>query len=393
MLQHRHYLGLLLAAGQLLAGATAATAKPFVPANDAQVLERLRIKPADPVERELQSLRARLTQKPGDLPLALTLAKRYIERGRLDSDPRYNGYAQAALAPWWDAAQPPTDVLVMRATLKQSTHNFDGAIADLDAAIKADPRNSQAWVTRALIMQVRGEYKNAKRDCVPLLQLSTQLVGVTCLAGVASLNGQADRSYNLLERVLKGTPKASNDEKLWALTVMGETAHRRNQPTLAEKHFKSAMALGPDSYLLGAYADFLLDEKRPEAVIALLKDQTRADGLLLRLAIAEAAIGSPAYSGHRAALEARFAAGRARNDSVHRREEARFLLLIGQPGPALKLALENWAVQREPADARVLLEAALASRDPKAAAPALAFLEESRLEDSYIARLTKQLKV
>jgi len=71
-----------------------------------------------------------------------------------------------------------------------------------------------------------------------------------------------------------------------------------------------------------------------------------------------------------------------RGDSVHRRDEARFTLsLLGDPAAALALARANWEVQREPADARLLLDAALAVDDAAAARPALAFLAASGLED------------
>jgi hypothetical protein len=53
---------------------------------------------------------------------------------------------------------------------------------------------------------------------------------------------------------------------------------------------------------------------------------------------------------------------------LHRREEARYLLTIeGDAAGSLRLARENWRVQREPADLRILEEAGGATGD----APAL----------------------
>ena len=66
-------------------------------------------------------------------------------------------------------------------------------------------------------------------------------------------------------------------------------------------------------------------------------------------------------------LRDRFEASRLRGDRVHLREEARFTLhLLNDPKAALKLAQENWQVQKEPADVRILLEAALAAHDAAA---------------------------
>ncbi len=44
---------------------------------------------------------------------------------RARSDPRYLSYAEAALGPFWDLPSPPNDVLVLRATVRQSVHDFD----------------------------------------------------------------------------------------------------------------------------------------------------------------------------------------------------------------------------------------------------------------------------
>ena len=58
---------------------------------------------------------------------------------------------------------------------------------------------------------------------------------------------------------------------------------------------------------------------------------------------------------------------------------------------ALELARANYAQQREPADARLLLEAALAARQPAAAEPALKWLAESGIESVALKALAAQL--
>jgi len=178
------------------------------------------------------------------------------------------------------------------------------------------------------------------------------------------------------------------------LTILAETAEALGETTAAERHYQQALSLGVrDAYLLNAYADFLLDRGRPEQVIELLAAETRGDGSLLRLALAEQRLAAPELDDHRAVLGARFAASRRRGDAIHLREEARFTLqLLQQPRRALQLALENWRVQREPWDARVVLEAALAAGAPSAAAPILQWLRRSQLENIRIQGLVEQLR-
>jgi len=54
--------------------------------------------------------------------------------------------------------------------------------------------------------------------------------------------------------------------------------------------------------------------------------------------------------------------------------------------------LANWRVQREPADARLVLEAALACGDKPAAKQVLDWLKANKLEDRRLQTLAKQLE-
>ena len=128
-------------------------------------------------------------------------------------------------------------------------------------------------------------------------------------------------------------------------------------------------------------------------MLPLLKDGARADVLMLRLALAAKATGDARAAGWTRELAARFDAARARGDSTHEKEESRFALaLLGDAPRALTLARANYALQREAADARVLLEAAVAARQPEAAAPVLAWLASGPVEDAALRTLAAQLK-
>jgi Tfp pilus assembly protein PilF len=383
-----------------LAGVAPGWSAPFAPRDDAQVLERLRTLPADAATRSVRQLRAQLAAQPRNLELAARLARRYLEKSRADSDPRFLGYAQSALAPWWHLAQPPVSVLVLRATIRQSNHDFESALSDLTAALERDPQNAQAWLTKAIVLQVRGDYDEARRCCLPLWRLTSELVAVTCASSTASLNGDATKSFNLLRQSFGNAINATPSEKAWAATVLAEIAARLGRTHEAEDYFRRALAVGQrDAYLLGACADFLLDQDRPEAVIPLVAEETLADALLLRLALAEQNLSGKSarqrepLAAHIALLEARFEASRRRGDAVHRREEARFALhLLQQPVAALELARANWNVQREPADSRILLEAALAARNGVAAHPVLEWLAKNKTEDVQLTKLADQLR-
>ncbi len=377
----------------VLSDVGASYSEPYLPTDDAQVLERLSLKGADPIARELEALRADLRRNPRNLETAVKLAARYIEQGRSEGDPRFLGQAQAVLSPWWSEPTPPPAVLLLRATIRQNAHEFDLALADLDNVLAVQPTNAQAWLTKASIFQVQARYDDARRACRRLARLAASHVLLGCLGDLAGVTGQSAKSRASLRAVLSG-PGLSGRERIWIATILAETAARAGAIRDAEQAFAEAFKVGiKDQYLLGAYADFLLDLRRYRDVVSLLRSETRADGLLLRLAIAEQALNLPALRNHTTELAARFAAARERGTTVHVREEARFALaLLGDSKRALSLARENWSVQREPADARLLLECALTARNRAAARPALDWIKHNRVEDVHLQQLARQFQ-
>ena len=364
-----------------------AVAAPFVPADDAQVLERLPDRSASQY-RVLKRLQAAAAAAPGDVGSAVALANSYYQISRSEGDPRYLGYAQAALAPWWKNPEAPTAVLVTRATILQSNHEFDRALADLNKAIAREPRNGRALLVRATVLTVQGKYVEARADCPKLYGLVPEFYVLACTAGIDSLTGKARTAAATLERALSTVPAEDKTAHAWGESLLGEFSQRQGNATAA-RHFQAALAADPrDLYTLGAYGDWLLDHQRAADVIPLVQNETRVDALLLRLALAQKALQRPEANATIATLRARFDASRARGDVVHRREESRFQLqLNGDAQSALRLARENWAVQREPADLRVLAEAASATGDAGAKEIVRQWLAQTGLEYPEVAAM------
>jgi tetratricopeptide (TPR) repeat protein len=386
----------ILVSWALLVAAGRCSAEPFIPESEAQVLEHLRAPGLDLESRQIHDLRRQLNADPTNLALAGRYVRKSIERARRESEPRYLGRAQAALAPWWSEPDAPGEALVLRASLKQSQHEFSGALSDLQLALKKDARNAQAWLTCSTVLAVLGDYPAARRACLPLAQLTPGLIALTAAANVASLSGEAERACVLLRNALTAHPEAPISEQVWALTVLAETATRLGHEQEAECCFKKALGLDPhDAYVRCAYVDVLLDQGREAETERLLKDIVPSDAALLRLILSESGRKPHPASlqEHTRALRLRFEEGHLRGDFVHQREEAQFLLhALGKPAEALRVARLNWHVQREPADARILLEAALAAGDKTPAQPVIEFVRNSRLEDVRLARLVEQVQ-
>lgn len=369
----------------LFALASVASATPRTPSNDSEVLERLPLRPTDSAARELATLRATARQKPTDALAVVPLAQRYFELAAARGDPRYLGYAEAVLQPF--NATPTAEVHLVRGQLRQYRHDFDGALADFAAALALNPDLASAHAWRGAIYLVRMDNTAARKECDALqnLRRSTLLGG--CLGLAQAYSGQLAGAYATLTHALAGA--SDPDNQLWLLTRLAEVAAWQGQTSLAERHYREALALSRDDvYLLAAWADFLLDTQRPGEVVKWLSDWSASDSLLLRLTEAETTLKLPLAPRHLQAMADRFAAAQARGDTTHRAEEARFQLhLRGDAAQALRLARANYQVQREPRDARVLLESAIAARDSAAAQSVRDWLRTSGFEDPRLRQL------
>jgi tetratricopeptide (TPR) repeat protein len=364
-------------------------AAPYTPVDDSEVIERLPFRTGDTTARELATLRGQVDRAPNDPAPAVDLAQRYFDLAMARGDPRFVGYADALVARF---AEPvPAPLLLVRGTLRQYRHDFGGALDDYARALREDPDLAGAHAWRGAIFLVTADYVSAVRECQALQKLGRSVLWGGCTGLTLAYTGHTDQAYKTLQTALAS---ASNDEhRLWLHTRLGEVSVWAGQPAQAERHFRRALALGrDDGYLLAAWCDFLLDQGRPAEVVSQLAGWESSDGLLLRLTEAEKRLKMPAAPAHQQALADRFAAARLRGDTTHRAEEARFhLRLLGDGPGALALARANYAVQREPRDARILLEAALSVRDASAARAALDWLLTSGFEDPRLRQLGQQL--
>jgi tetratricopeptide (TPR) repeat protein len=333
-------------------------------------------------------LRAAALKAPDDSAAAVALAQAYFEQALARGDPRYVGYADAIVTRF-EAHMTP-ELLLLRGTLRQYRHDFAAGLADFAAALALDPERAGAHAWRGAIYLVQAQYANAEKECAALLRLQRPVLHGGCAGLLQAYTGQLASAYATLQQALARSH--DDDQHLWLLTRLGEVSAWQGQSARAERHYREALALGQDDgYLLAAWADFLLDMQRPAEVLKLLASWEASDPLLLRLAEAEALLHLPAAAAHIQALDDRFAAAKLRGDTTHRAEEARFQLrLRNNPALAVQLATANYQEQKEPRDARILLESALAAKDAGAARPALAWLQSSGFEDARLRALATQ---
>lgn len=357
-------------------------------------------RPASPEQVLLKS--ARKADTPSiiaparDADAAALLARRAIEQGRATGDPRAFGRAEAALAPWWPAPSPPAAIRLMRASLRQQKHDFAGAKRDLDALITSGESSAQARLNRAALLMAQGEPARALADCRALIGRVSALVTAACSAAADGVSGKLGAAIEQLGRALQAPGVASDaPEWLWAQTLLAELLEANGATREADIAYRKALANAPsDPYLLAVAADFYLSQSQAQGVLDLLMPHSEQDPLLLRIVIAEQRLklSSSAAQQRRIDLEARFNLASSRGEDYHNRELARHALdALQNPSAALPLAAKNWQSQKEPADAILLLRAALAAQQPNAAKNVLLWMQATGIEHQALRKLADSL--
>jgi hypothetical protein len=357
-----------LAAGLMFLCCAQASAEPIKPLSDDEVIEVL---PASSGSRdEDRRLRRQLAGRPDDAALAVTVARRNLDRAREAGDPRFAGLALAALRPWRNAATAPGDVLLMRATLQQYLHEFDASVASLRhlLARPGGDRMAQAWLTLATVLRVQGRYADSDDACRRVGMAGALLHSSACLAENAALRGDVATARKTFENLL-ASPGLAAATRGWLLTSVAELEERDGHPAAADAAFRGILQLGFDAYAAVGYADFLIAQHRPAEALKLLKDETRTDAVLLRLAIAGSRAGALTAARDVAEMRDRIELANQRPDAqkFHGREQAMFALFVDlDPARALQLARGDVEQQREALDVLVLAQAAKASAEPQA---------------------------
>jgi tetratricopeptide (TPR) repeat protein len=329
---------------------------------------------SDALRAAVQAQRA----APGDAEAALAAARLMIDEGRAKGDSRLVGAAFSILAPFVEAKLPVA--LSLAATARQYQHDFPGALALLDAALAANPRDVNTLLSRATIRTVQGDYPTALQDCARIAAARAD-VGFLCQATALTLTPDAPAIAARLTAIL-AQPGALDPALIpWATSLLGEIALLQGNPAMAEAHLASALAADPgaqrEQLML---ADILLDQGRAEEVDTLLQSAPDTDGVLIRRVLAARAQGRDLPD------TVTLLATRAQRSLdlgfvAHAREEAMFYLFIaGDPAQALERAQANWALQHEYDDARLLIAAADAAGKPDAAWPVLTWMQEAGVD-------------
>ena len=249
--------------------------EPYLPADNEILFQSSASTKAKQVKKLAQALKA----QPENQELTYLVAKQYLSLGKNQADLRYYSYASAVLAYWTERQDCPLQLLLLEADIKQYEHKFKRALKTLARVLEQDEENQEALSMRAAIYHELGDYAKSNQDCD---LLENQLLRSSCLALNQSIL-QPQEAYQVLSEL----DFARDDASRWALTITAELAARLGLSVEAESYYRRALAIdAADVFLLGSYADFLLDQGLHHRVLELLENKQEIEVLALRYKLA-----------------------------------------------------------------------------------------------------------
>lgn len=337
----------------LLALPAPGVAAPRIPERDDEVLARLPAGPRSPgVSRPA---------RPPSLEQALSEARLLLQQAQQEADPRFLGYAEARLAPWRDGPGLPAELHLLRARLYQARHRFAPAQVALSTALAQAPDLAEAWLLKAGLEQLQGDYRAALASCRRVSGLEYLSLSLACTAQVQGLTGQAPQALLTLQKLAAAPLGLSAGQAAWLQLGLADVADRLGRAAQAEAALRQAQPLGAEA--VASYADWLWRQGRHADTLRLLAPWSSHEGLLIYQLRARLALGQQLGAGEVAALAGRLQAALRPGEAPHFREQALLALDIkGQPAAALGMARQNWEVQKEPVDTRLYARAAHAAQ-------------------------------
>ena len=338
--------------------------------------------------------------QPQDLPAALAYARAVFILGFNEGDLRWFGSAKAALMPWWQAADLPADGLFMRGLVKQGFHDFDGGLQDINQAISLNPERAEFWSWRFALHLLQANMSAARQDATEIAQRFGAQEGQIYRAVLLYRTGQALPAVQWLSAAMRSPDYQDAASQVWIGFHLGEAHRVAQQPERAITVWQRLLQAHPQSHLLRLSLADLLNQQgqfqQAKAVATANSAKLNAnltDALLMQALLASRGLKAPDEAALARQMAARLQSQALRRESLIERPKLIYQIAYGQDLAAgLALSIENWQLQKEPPDAVLFAQAALALKQARAAEPVVQWAQATGYTDPQLAPLLLQLK-
>jgi len=383
----------------VLTGQSANAQERFLPQASAVVLAAS-VHTAGGHASSLRTLDQAWRAQPQDLPTALAYARAVFSLGFNEGDLRWFGSAKAALMPWWQAADLPADGFFMRGLVKQGFHDFDGGLKDINQAISLNPERAEFWSWRFALHLLQANMSAARQDADEIARRFGPEEGQIYHAVLLYRTGQASSAVQLLSTSLRSPGYQDDASQVWIGFHLGEAHRVAQQPERAIAVWQQLLQAHPQSHLLRlSLADLLNQQgqfqqaKSVATAQASPSNSNLTDALLMQAVLASRGLKAPDEAALAGQMAARLKSQALRQESLIERPKLIYQIAYGHDLAAgLALSIENWQQQKEPPDAVLFAQAALARQQARAAEPVVQWAQTTGYTDPQLAPLITQLK-
>lgn len=349
-------------------------------------------------QSHLRALDQARRAQPQNLDAALAYGRAVFTLGLDEGDLRWFGSAKAALGPWWQAADLPAEGYFLRGLVKQGFHDFQAGLSDIDRAIALEPRRAEFWSWRFALHLLLADMASARQDTEEMARLFGAEEADVYRAVLLYRTGQPVPAVQMLLRALRSPNYQDAASQDWLGFHLGEAHRVAGQPDRAMTVWGERLKANARSHLLRlSLAELLNQQGRYRQAKAVAMNQADmasvTDALLMQALLASRGLKEADETRLASQMDARLKAQALRQESLIERPKLIYQIAYGQDLAAgLALSIENWQLQKEPPDALLFAQAALALGQAHAAAPMVAWAEQTRYTDPQLGPLIQQLK-
>jgi tetratricopeptide (TPR) repeat protein len=342
----------------------------------------------------LREAEAAWRRAPEDLDKALDYARAVFVLGLTEGDLRWYGAARAALSPWWTASALPARGHYLRGLVRQGFHDFAGGLKDINAAIALDPAQPEFWSWRFSLHLLASDMASAAADCTEIGRRFGMDEGDACRATLLYRTGRAPQALPLFEALVRKTDYQGALAQGWLRFHQGEALRVSGQPERAAQVWEQHLKAHPRAHGIRlALAELYNEQRQPERARRVADVKAPTDALLVQSLLASRALGDGDTERLAAQVEGRMQVQAERGEALIERPQMTYYIRAGRDlERGLALASQNWREQNEPADAVLLMEAALRLNRPSAGEPVLRWMAQTGYTDPVLEPLARQLQ-
>jgi hypothetical protein len=332
------------------------------------------------------------------LDVALAYARAVFNLGLREGDLRWFGSARAALAPWWQATDLPAEGHFLRGLVKQGFHDFDAGLKDLERAIALEPRRTEFWSWRFALRLLKADMAGARRDAEEMAGLFGSAEADVYRAILAYRTGQPLAAIKMLRQAIRSASNQDASSQDWLSFHLGEAHRVAGQPDQAVAVWEERLKASGQSHLIRlSLAELLNQQGRHLLAKSVAMNQSDmgslTDALLMQALLASRVLKDGDEARLARQMDARLKSQALRQESLIERPKLIYQIAYGQDiATGLALSIENWRLQKEPPDAILFVQAALALGQARAAEPVVEWAEKTGYTDPQLATLMQQLK-